>query len=184
VNSPGEFTQLVRSVVPSRSCDPDRRTRSTYVAPSPGEGLRGQRPRLLHRRRKRGPLEVLLDFAADGVPGARGRRVAVLRHESAPRRSSRYGTFWRPLRGHCEPYHHYIEPCIVNTIASAPQCGARRRCLSVPGGLRGRRHSGPSVRLRLRLSRATENCPETVMRSARWWPWDLPSGGHQRCAVR
>jgi hypothetical protein len=34
------------------------------------------------------------------------------------------------------------------------------------------------------LSRATENCPETVMRSARWWPWDLPSGGHQRCAVR
>ena len=35
-----------------------------------------------------------------------------------------------------------------------------------------------------RLSRAIENCPETVMRSAHWWPWDLPSGGHQRRMVR
>ena len=25
-----------------------------------------------------------------------------------------------------------------------------------------------------------ETCPVTVTRSARWWPWDLPSAGHHR----
>jgi len=31
------------------------------------------------------------------------------------------------------------------------------------------------------MSRVSRNCPETDTRSARWWPWDLPSGGHLRC---
>ena len=31
------------------------------------------------------------------------------------------------------------------------------------------------------VSRVSRNCPETDTRSARWWPWDLPSGGHLRC---
>jgi len=31
------------------------------------------------------------------------------------------------------------------------------------------------------VSRDSRNCPETVMRSARWWPSDLPSGGHRMC---
>ena len=30
-----------------------------------------------------------------------------------------------------------------------------------------------------RLSRAIGNCPVAVMRSARWWPSDLPGGGHR-----
>lgn len=31
------------------------------------------------------------------------------------------------------------------------------------------------------LSRATENCPWTAMRTARWWPRFLPMGGHRNC---
>src|SRR5680860_1027506 len=30
------------------------------------------------------------------------------------------------------------------------------------------------------LSMASRNCPVAVMKTAHWWPWDLPSGGHQR----
>ena len=36
----------------------------------------------------------------------------------------------------------------------------------------------------LPVSRAMRNCPVAVMKTARWWPWDLPSGGHQRRSVR
>jgi hypothetical protein len=32
------------------------------------------------------------------------------------------------------------------------------------------------------LSRDTRNCPVTVMRTARWWPRDLPVRGHLACA--
>src|SRR5450756_258216 len=39
-------------------------------------------------------------------------------------------------------------------------------------------------RRRSLLSRASRNCPVAVMKTARWWPWDLPSGGHQRRSVR
>ena len=28
------------------------------------------------------------------------------------------------------------------------------------------------------MSRDIRNCPETVVRTARWWPPDLPGGGH------
>src|SRR5665811_1874365 len=34
------------------------------------------------------------------------------------------------------------------------------------------------------LSMASRNCPVAVMKTARWWPWDLPSRGHQRRSVR
>jgi hypothetical protein len=34
------------------------------------------------------------------------------------------------------------------------------------------------------LSRAMRNCPVADMKTARWWPWDLPSGGHQRRSIR
>lgn len=30
------------------------------------------------------------------------------------------------------------------------------------------------------LSMASRNCPMADMKTAHWWPWDLPSGGHQR----
>jgi hypothetical protein len=30
-----------------------------------------------------------------------------------------------------------------------------------------------------KLSRDIRNCPGAVLRTARWWPPDLPSGGHQ-----
>ncbi len=33
------------------------------------------------------------------------------------------------------------------------------------------------------MSRDIRNCPVAVMRSARWWPSDLPSDGHQTCPV-
>ena len=35
-----------------------------------------------------------------------------------------------------------------------------------------------------RVSRAMRNCPVADMKTTRWWPWDLPSGGHQRRSVR
>jgi hypothetical protein len=35
-----------------------------------------------------------------------------------------------------------------------------------------------------RVSRDIRNCPETVMRTARWWPSDLPGDGHQTCRGR
>jgi len=34
------------------------------------------------------------------------------------------------------------------------------------------------------VSRVSRNCPVAVMKTARWWPWDLPSVGHQRSLVR
>jgi len=30
------------------------------------------------------------------------------------------------------------------------------------------------------VSMASRNCPVVDMKTAHWWPWDLPSGGHQR----
>ncbi len=41
--------------------------------------------------------------------------------------------------------------------------------------------SGPPFEQAADVSRVSRNCPETDTRSARWWPWDLPSGGHLRC---
>jgi GNAT superfamily N-acetyltransferase len=35
----------------------------------------------------------------------------------------------------------------------------------------------------LEVSRDIRKCPETVMRSARWRPSDLPGGGHQMCTA-
>lgn len=31
------------------------------------------------------------------------------------------------------------------------------------------------------VSKAIDFCPEAVVEPARWWPWDLPGGGHGIC---
>src|SRR5674476_1318011 len=84
-----------------------------------------------------------------------------------------------PLQG----LHHYYEP--VRQHAPRRYSTPRSFCYLVlfllpPQTLRAE-VSGPAFP---RLSRASRNCPVAVMKTARWWPWDLPSGGHQRRSVR
>ena len=55
------------------------------------------------------------------------------------------------------------------TAGSARRCGLSRR----------QRQPVPT-----RVSMASRNCPVAVTKTAHWWPWDLPSGGHQRRWIR